>query len=107
MRFLLIEALEAVAPVEEVRKSNLPARYVQNGQILRLGQIHWLCEPVKNRTYGKVVRADLDSAMTIIEAMNEAVHRDDYEEIEDAFRTMAIRAAVALSNLLKLWKARN
>jgi hypothetical protein len=107
MRFLLIEALEAVAPVEEVRKSNLPERYVRNGQILRLGQIHWLCEPVKNRTYGKVVRADLDSAMTIIEAMNEAVHRDDYEEIEDAFRTMAIRAAVALSNLLKLWKARN
>ncbi|MGH7552212.1 MAG: hypothetical protein ACREMQ_04205, partial [Longimicrobiales bacterium] len=75
MRFLVTEALEAVAPVDEVRKSNLPRRYVQNGQILRLGQIHWLCEPVKNRTYGKVVRADLDSAMTIIEAMNEAVHR--------------------------------
>ena len=107
IRFLLIEALEAVAPVEEVRKSNLPSRYVENGKILRLGQIHWLCEPVKNRTYGKVVRADLDSAMTIIEAMNEAVHRDDYEEIEDAFRTMAIRASVALCNLLKLWKARN
>jgi hypothetical protein len=107
MRFLLIEVLEAVAPVDEVRKSNLPTRYVQSGQILRLGQIHWLCEPVKNRTYGKVVRADLDSAMTIIEAMNEAVHRDDYEEIEDAFKTMAIRAAVALCNLLKLWKARN
>jgi hypothetical protein len=107
MRFLLIEVLEAVAPVEEIRKSNLPNRYVQNGQILRLGQIHWLCEPLKNRTYGKVVRADLDSAMTIIEAMNEAVHRDDYEEIEDAFSTMAVRAAVALSNLLKLWKVRN
>lgn len=107
MRFLLIEALDAVAPIEDVRKSELPARYVQNGQILRLGQIHWLCEPLKNRTYGKVVRADLDSAMTIIEAMNEAVHRADYEEIEDAFQTMAIRAAVALSNLLKLWKARN
>ena len=39
--------------------------------------------------------------------MSEAVHRDDYEEIEDAFRTMASRAAVALCNLLKLWKARN
>ena len=75
MRFLLIEALEAVAPMEQVSKSNLPARYVQDGKILRLGQIHWLCEPVKNRTYGKVVRADLDSAMTIIEAMNEAVRR--------------------------------
>lgn len=46
----------------------------------------------------KVIRADLDSAMTIIEAINEAVHRDDYEEIEEAFRTMASRAAVALCN---------
>lgn len=38
--------------------------------------------------------------------MSEAVHRDDYVEIEDAFDTLAIRAAVALSNLLKLWKVR-
>jgi hypothetical protein len=107
MRFLLIETLESVAPMDQVKKSKLPEKYIVDGQILRLGQIHWLCEPVQNRTYGKVVRADLDSAMTIIEAMNEAVHRDDYEEIEDAFRTMAVRAAVALCNLLKLWKARN
>ena len=44
--------------------------------------------------------------MTIVTAMNEAVHEDDYEELEDAFRTMAVRAAVALCNLLKLWKTR-
>lgn len=107
LRFLLIEALETVAPMDEVKKSNLPKQYIKNGQILRLGQIHWLCEPLQNRTYVKVVRADLDSAMTIIEAMNEAVHREDYEEIEDAFRTMAVRSALALCNLLKLWKTRH
>lgn len=104
LRFLLIEALETVAPMDEVKKSNVPKQYIKDGQILRLGQIHWLCEPLQNRTYVKVVRADLDSAMTIIEAMNEAVHRKDYEEIEDAFRTMAVRSALALCNLLKLWK---
>lgn len=107
LRFLLIEALETVAPMDEVKKSNLPKQYIKNGQILRLGQIHWLCEPLQNRTYVKVVRADLDSAMTIIEAMNEAVHREDYEEIEDSFRTMAVRSALALCNLLKLWKTRH
>ena len=104
LRFLLIEALETVAPMDEVKKSNVPKQYIKDGQILRLGQIHWLCEPLQNRTYVKVVRADLDSAMTIIEAMNEAVHREDYEEIEDSFRTMAVRSALALCNLLKLWK---
>jgi hypothetical protein len=107
LRFLLIEALETVAPMDEVKKSKVPTQYIKNGQILRLGQIHWLCEPLQNRTYVKVVRADLDSAMTIIDAMNEAVHREDYEEIEDAFRTMAVRSALALCNLLKLWKTRH
>jgi hypothetical protein len=72
-----------------------------------LGVRRGLCEPLQNRTYVKVVRADLDSAMTIIEAMNEAVHREDYEEIEDSFRTMAVRSALALCNLLKLWKTRH
>jgi hypothetical protein len=107
LRFLLIETLETVAPMDEVKKSNLPKQYIKNGQILRLGQIHWLCEPLQSRTYVKVVRADLDSAMTIIEAMNEAVHREDYQEVEDVFRTMAVRSALALCNLLKLWKTRH
>jgi hypothetical protein len=50
----------------EVKKRNLAKQYIKNGQILRLGQIHWLCQPLQNRPYVKVVRADLDSAMTII-----------------------------------------
>jgi len=107
IRFLLIEVLTAVAPPDKIDKADLPKEFVKNGQIQRLGQIHWLCGPLQNRSYGKVVRADLDSAMTIVSAMNEAVHEDDSEELEEAFRTMAVRAAVALCNLLKLWKARN
>ena len=107
IRFLLIEVLTMVAPPDKINKAELPKGFVKDGQIQRPGQIHWLCEPLKNRSYGKVVRADLDSAMTIVSAMNEAVHEDDSEELEEAFRTMAVRAAVALCNLLKLWKARN
>jgi hypothetical protein len=62
---------------------------------------------VNNRTYRRVARADLESAISIIDAMSEAVHRDDYIEIEDAFDTMAVRASIALCNLLKLWKTRH
>ena len=36
-----------------------------------------------------------------------AVHRDDYIEIEDAFDTMAVRASIALCNLLKFRKIRH
>jgi hypothetical protein len=106
IRFLLIDALTAVAPPDKINKGELPKQYLQDGQILRLGQIHWLCKPLGNRAYAKVVRADLDSAMTIVSLMNEAVHEAESEDLEEAFGTMAVRVAVALSHLLKIWKAR-
>jgi hypothetical protein len=105
LRFILIEVLDTVAPVD--RLSDVPKEYCPNGKLGRPAQVFWLCEPLNNRTYRRVARADLESAISIIDAMSEAVHRYDYEEIEDAFDTMAVRAAIALCNLLKLWKVRN
>jgi hypothetical protein len=105
LRFILIEVLDTVAPLDSL--SDIPKEYVRDGKFGRPAQVYWLCVPLNNRTYRRVSRADLESAISIIDAMSEAVHRDDYVEIEDAFDTMAVRASVALANLLKLWKARN
>ena len=105
LRFLLIGVLDTVAPVDAL--TDIPRQYVRNGKRGRPAQVYWLCEPLQNRTYRRVVRADLESAISIIDAMSEAIHRRDYVEIEDAFDTMVIRAAIALCHLLKLWKARN
>ena len=49
-------------------------------------QVYWLCVPLQNRTYRRVARADLESAISIIDAMSEAVHRHDYVEIEGCIR---------------------
>ena len=105
LRFILVEVLDTVAPVNAL--TDIPKHYVHNGKLGRPAQIYWLCVPLQNRTYRRVARADLESATSIIDAMSEAVHRDDYVEIEDAFDTLAVRAGVALCNLLKLWRARN
>ena len=105
LRFILVGVLDAVAPVNTL--TDIPRQYVRNGKLGRPAQVYWLCEPLQNRTYRRVVRADVESAISIIDAMSEAIHRRDYVEIEDAFDTMVIRAAIALSHLLKLWKARN
>ena len=105
LRFILVGVLDAVAPVNTL--TDVPRHYVRNGKLGRPAQVYWLCEPLQNRTYRRVVRADLESAISIIDAMSEAIHRRDYVEIEDAFDTMVIRAAIALCHLLKLWKARN
>ena len=105
LRFILVGVLDAVAPVNTL--TDIPRQYVRNGKLGRPAQVYWLCEPLQNRTYRRVVRADVESAISIIDAMSEAIHRRDYVEIEDAFDTMVIRAAIALCHLLKLWKARN
>ena len=100
-----VEVLDTVAPVDGL--TDIPKEYRPNGKLGRPAQVYWLCVPLNNRTYRRVARADLESAISIIDAMSEAVHRHEYEEIEDAFDTMAVRGAIALCNLLKLWKARN
>ena len=105
LRFILVGVLDAVAPVDAL--TDIPRQYVRDGKLGRPAQVYWLCVPLQNRTYRRVARADLESAISIIDAMSEAVHRHDYVEIEDAFDTMVVRAAIALCNLLKLWKARN
>ena len=105
LRFILVEVLDTVAPVNAL--TDIPRQYVHKGKLGRPAQVYWLCVPLQNRTYRRVARADLESAISIIDAMSEAVHRDGYVEIEDAFDTMVIRAAVALCHLLKLWKVRH
>ncbi len=105
LRFILVGVLDAVAPIDAL--ADIPRQYVRDGKPGRLAQVYWLCVPLQNRTYRRVARADLESAISIIDAMSEAVHRHDYVEIEDAFDTLVVRAAIALCNLLKLWKARN
>ena len=105
LRFILVEVLDTVAPVDAL--TDIPRQYVRDGRLGRLAQVYWLCLPLQNRTYRRVARADLESAISIVDAMSEAIHRHDYVEIEDAFDTMVVRAAIALCNLLKLWKARN
>ena len=105
LRFILVGVLDAVAPVDAL--TDIPRQYVHNGKLGRPAQVYWLCVPLQNPTYRRVARADLESAISIIDAMSEAVHRHDYVEIEDAFDTLVVRAAIALCNLLKLWRARN
>ncbi len=105
LRFILVEVLDTVAPVDAL--TDIPRQYVRDGRLGRPAQVYWLCVPLQNRTYRRVARADLESAISIVDAMSEAIHRHDYVEIEDAFDTMVVRTAIALCNLLKLWKARN
>ncbi len=107
-RYVLITTLDTVAPKDRVLAAGVDKKYLsQKGELTRLGQVHWLCEFIKNKTYRKMVFADLESALKIIDTMSEAVHREDYPEIEEAFGRMSIRVAVALQHLLEVFRTRH
>jgi hypothetical protein len=101
-RHVLITVLDIVAPPDRVKSAGKPEYLDKKGEVVRRGQAAWLCEPLRNKTYRRVVLADIESALTIIDAMSEAVHRADYKEIEQSFGPMAVRAAVTLRHILEL-----
>jgi hypothetical protein len=101
-RYVLISVLDIAAPHERVKNAGRPEYLNKKGEVVRRGQVAWLCEPLQNKTYRKVVLADIESAIIIIDAMSEAVHRAEYRELEGAFGRMAVRAAVALHHILEL-----
>lgn len=106
-RYVLITTLDTIAPKDKVLADGVDRRHLTpRGEPTRLGRVHWLCRSIKNKTYRRVVFSDLESALDIIDAMSEAVHREEYPELEEAFGRMSVRAAVALRHLLELFKTR-
>lgn len=103
-RYVLIETLERIAPKGRVLEDGVDRRHLYEGRPTRLGQVAWLCRSIKSSTYRKMVFADLESALTIITTMNEAVHDADYPEVEEAFSRMCVRADVALHHLLVIYR---
>lgn len=108
LRYVLITTLDTLAPKDTVIADGVDSKHLsRKGELMRTGQVHWLCRSLRNKTYRKMVLSDLESAIDIIDTMSEAVHREDYPEIEEAFGTMSVRAAVALRHLLEIFKTRN
>lgn len=92
-----------VAPHNRVKSEVKPEYLNHNGEVVRRTQVVWLCEPLRNKTYRKVVLADLESTIIIIDAFSEAVHRSQYRELEAVFDRIAVRIAVALRHVLELY----
>lgn len=62
------------------------------GEPTRAAQVRWLCRSLKNKDYRDTTISELDSAIDTIDAMNTAVHRERYPEIEEAFDRMSLSA---------------
>jgi hypothetical protein len=107
LRYVLITTLDTLAPKASVLADRPDRKHLSDkGAPNRTAQVHWLCRSFKNKTYRRMVISDLESALDIIDTMNEAVHREDYQEIEDAFDRMCVRAEIALRHVLEIYRIR-
>jgi hypothetical protein len=102
-RYVLITVLDTAAPHSRVKNEVKPEYLNHKGEVVRKTQVVWLCEPLQNKTHRKVVLADLESTISIIDAFSEAVHRSQYSELEASFDRIAVRVAVTLQHILELY----
>jgi hypothetical protein len=107
LRYLLTDTLDLMAPKATVLAAGVdPKLLMQDGSPSRRAQVRWLCRGIESETYGNMVSADLESALTIVTMVNEAVHDEGYAELEEAFARVTVRADIALQHLLEIFRTR-
>ena len=69
----------------------------------RRAKIAWLCRSIPNESYRRVLIAELDSALELIELFNTALHVDEFPEFEQSFPWTQLRLKVAIRYILEIW----
>ena len=78
----------------------------KSGRPTRSTKIEWLCHFEQRSEYRSWVRAELASALALIEIIDVAVHVDEFPEFEDKYNWIFLRVEVAVRLMLELWKLR-
>jgi hypothetical protein len=107
MRKLLKGVLHTAAPNEIVlpwakqHKKELD----RNDRPTRATKIEWLCQFIPNDAYRAYLRTELNSALALIELLDNTQHVDEFPEFEQQYEWIFLRLEVTVRHLLTLWKA--
>ena len=106
MRKLLKGVLHSAAPNEAVlpwaTKNN--KKLDGHGRPTRATKIEWLCHFSENDAYRAYVQTELNSALALIELVDNAQHVDEFPEFADQYAWIMLRAGFAVRHMLALWK---
>jgi len=107
MRKLLKGVLHTAAPNELVlpwaKQHHKPLD--RNGRPTRSTKVEWLCQFIQNDPYRAYVRTELNSALALIELLDNTQHVDECPEFEQQYEWIFLRLEVTVRHLLTLWKA--
>ncbi len=103
-RTLLLGLIHTAAPDELVlpwvqdRKTQLD----RNGHPTRRTKIDWLCRSIQNRDFRGFVKSELHSMLGVLELFNQAVHVNEFPDLEESFTFMVTRVEFAIRQIVKL-----
>ncbi|MXY71000.1 MAG: hypothetical protein F4Y47_20920 [Acidobacteriia bacterium] len=89
---------EFVLPWVQDRKRQLD----RNGRPTRSTKIEWLCRSIQNKGYRTFVKHELCSALEVLELLSQAVHVNDFPELEESFESAAARVEFAIAHISRL-----
>ena len=104
LRKLLLGVLHTVAPNDPVRRwvTQPKIQLDQQGRPTRRTKIDWLCRSIRHANYRKFVRLELGSALAVLDLLNEAVHVNEFRELEESFASVSSRVRFAVRQLATL-----
>ena len=108
IRTLLLGLLHAAAPDNLVLPwvTKPDAQLDGHGHPTRRTKIAWLCRSIQDEGYRKFVRMELDSALAVLDLLNQAVHMNEFLELEESFSSVSARARFAIRHIARLWEKR-
>ena len=108
LRKLLLGLLHTAAPDDLVLPwvTKPTTQLDQHGHPTRRTKIDWLCRSIHNEGFRKFVRMELDSALAVLDLLNQAIHVNEFPELEESFTSVSARVRFAIRHLVTLWERR-
>ena len=106
LRKLLLGLLHTVAPDDLVLEwvTNRSTQLDRCGHPTRRAKVDWLCRSIRDKRYRKFVRAEFDSALAILDMLNQAIHGNEYPELEESFSSVSARVTFVIRQMVTLGK---
>ena len=105
LRELLLGLLHTVAPDDLVlpwvttdRRTQLD----QHGHPTRRTKIAWLCGSISHDGCRKFMKNEFESALAVLELLNEAIHASEFPELEELFALVLARVRYVVYHMAKL-----
>jgi hypothetical protein len=77
-----------------------------NGHPTRATKVEWLCQFIPEPEYRRLVDTQIRAALKVIAMLNASQHEDDVAEVEEQFDEIMLRAEVAITHILTIYKDR-